>query len=519
VSGLPSPIRLAPAAHNSGNWQWANRCIGVVVNAAEPSTPDAEAQLTAMTTDGFTINWVNPTSQPWIIHYLALGGPDITSATVGTFTPAANVAPETPEDEAIAVGFQPDFLMFLAINSTTTPTRASPDGKLTLGYAAGPNGSITQGTHAVLSRTAGANISASGVQSHYDAIVEVIPGSTPPLPFVAAVKSFDANGFTITKKINYSPYTPVHYLALRGGRYKVGQIFRPATEGASSQSVTAVGFTPHGLLFSAWGEIQSDGTLAPLFNIDPIKDEGARINFSAVDGAISARATFFEEVTENGSDNDRSWVKQGTWGNATTSSKTIYLTQGGDCQEKWVPPEPSGNGGPMCYEPAGGGRVITDADLASYDASGFTLNWTTNDFQNANYIAYPLVPPPNAGDGWAAEIFYVAFGPSFTTEAVVLHRPRGGFGGRARMADGVGARQSRLPPLPLGFRGRSLDADHAVPDPRLGLVSGRGPLQLRGHGPDERSHILLPARGRGDHRADGAARAGLRDTNGRCGGR
>jgi hypothetical protein len=55
-------------------------------------TPDADAQLTAMTTDGFTINWVNPPSQPWIIHYMALGGPDITTATVGTFMRTENIS-------------------------------------------------------------------------------------------------------------------------------------------------------------------------------------------------------------------------------------------------------------------------------------------------------------------------------------------------------------------------------------------------------------------------------------------
>jgi Peptidase family C25/Propeptide_C25 len=396
---------LVPASHNSGNWQWTNRCIGVVLNAAEPSTPDAEAQLTAMTTTGFTLTWVNPPSQPWIIHYMALGGRDITNATVGSFTPAANAVPNVAEPESFAgVGFQPDFLMFLAINSTTTPTRASPDGKLTLGWAAGPNGSITQGSHAVCSRTTGAQINAAGAQSHYDAIVEAVPGGGDPgLAFVAAVTSFDANGFTISKKHNYSPYTPVHYLALRGGRYKVGEIFRPTVTAPPSlpQSVSGVGFTPHGLVLSSWGEIQSV--------TDPIKDESSRMNFSAVDDEFSARAIFFHEVSENGNDGDRSWVKQGTWGNVSSSSKALYLAQAGKCQSFFVPPDPPpGAGGPMCYPPpVGEGMVITDADLASYNADGFTINWTTNDLANMN---------GQLDDERQAEVFYVAFGPSSTTE-------------------------------------------------------------------------------------------------------
>ena len=49
--------------------------------------------IASMDADGFTIHWQDkkPTAN-WIIHYIALGGPDITNAKVGDFTPSANAS-------------------------------------------------------------------------------------------------------------------------------------------------------------------------------------------------------------------------------------------------------------------------------------------------------------------------------------------------------------------------------------------------------------------------------------------
>jgi hypothetical protein len=61
-----------------------------------------------MTNDGFTLEWTKTTADPWMIHYMALGGLDITNATCRHILPASGTG-DHPVDTA---GFQPEFLMF-----------------------------------------------------------------------------------------------------------------------------------------------------------------------------------------------------------------------------------------------------------------------------------------------------------------------------------------------------------------------------------------------------------------------
>jgi hypothetical protein len=287
------------------------------------------------------------------------------------------------------VGFQPDFLMFLSDDDSTGATLNH--AKVSLGYAGRSNAyGITQGASTAVSQFGAANLLTSGAQLATAAILEkdeVVAASSPT--FTAAVTSFDANGFTINKTVNTAgTETAVHYLALRGGQYRVGAITRPTTAGASTQAYTGVGFKPHGLLFTSWNLVQQP------------YDEDARISFSAADqwfsgGRPNQRATFFHDKTDNPADGDNSWVRQGTSGTNVANGKVVYLAQAGDCPPKFAEPA-----NPM--QCSAGPRVISQADVASYNADGFTLNWTTNDLANGNQT--------NPGDETNAQILYVAFG-------------------------------------------------------------------------------------------------------------
>ena len=45
---------------------------------------DGTADLTAFTSDGFDLTWTNSTATTYTIHYMAIGGTDITNVKVGT---------------------------------------------------------------------------------------------------------------------------------------------------------------------------------------------------------------------------------------------------------------------------------------------------------------------------------------------------------------------------------------------------------------------------------------------------
>jgi hypothetical protein len=68
-----------------------------------------------MDPDGFTIRWTTNEARADIIHYIALGGTDITNAVASDFTMTTGSGTQ----DVTGLGFQPDFLMFLSVEHTT----------------------------------------------------------------------------------------------------------------------------------------------------------------------------------------------------------------------------------------------------------------------------------------------------------------------------------------------------------------------------------------------------------------
>jgi hypothetical protein len=406
-------------------WQSDNattRCIVILTGGAGGT--DVEGQLASMGSQTFRVNWVKRNVAA-IVHYLAIGGPDVTNAAVGDYTPNTASYP----DEPVSVGFHPSFLMFLSID-TNTPTSAVTHGKVSIGFA-GQRGSaspVTQGAITAVTRATGGNVVTSVWQQAGEAILEKNIGLSQTT-LEAKVKSLDPTGFTITKTIDTCPplgsncadganvETIVHYLALEGGAYKVGSVTRPmaAPPYSDAQAQYGVGFQPSGLAFFSWNLSSGGGGV----------NEHARISFSAADSdpTPNQRATFFEDHTDdNGvgcADGDPTWVRQGTSGTDTTPGKVAFLAQAGDCAQGWPDGSPetytlsSGctvttpNPGPQC---TGSARLIAEASITSYDPYGFTLYWTQN---------ITTYNPPsgvlNDSSQNNTEIIFAAFGSNVTT--------------------------------------------------------------------------------------------------------
>jgi hypothetical protein len=353
---------LAPQG-NPIRRQSTTYCITVMASSAAGTT-DGEAALSSMDADGFTVSWEKTPTQEWLIHYIAIGGADVTNATTGSFTPLAG----TGSQAITGVGFQPDFLMFLSIDSNSVDTNVT-ESKLGIGFAGLSGGStITEAAIVATSRDVGGANVVTGVWQRTDRAILEKNTNLASSTFEAQVTSFDANGFTINKLTNTGgTETTTHYLALQGGQYNVGTVTKPAATG--SQSYTGVGFRPHGMLF-----------LSKNIGTSPSANQHARISFSAADDSSfppNQRATFFEDHTDSPADNDRTWVRQATSGTDVTNGKLIYLAQAGDCPPAYAEPANPD----QC---TGTARLIADADLTSYDADGFTLDWTTADNTNVN---------------------------------------------------------------------------------------------------------------------------------------
>jgi hypothetical protein len=116
----------ANTAADTGRMQ-SDTSVILMLNDGAPAL-GAEAQLVSLDGDGFTLNWISNEGRSDIIHFIALGGTDLTGAQAGTFTKQSG----TGGQPVGGIGFQPDFLMLMSINSALT---SATQGKVNLGFA------------------------------------------------------------------------------------------------------------------------------------------------------------------------------------------------------------------------------------------------------------------------------------------------------------------------------------------------------------------------------------------------
>ena len=80
----------------------------MITDAASGSVV-AQASISLFAVNGFSLNWTQHDGNAQTIHYIALGGSDITNVKAGDFQTSGS-----PSVDYTTVGFQPDFLMFIS---------------------------------------------------------------------------------------------------------------------------------------------------------------------------------------------------------------------------------------------------------------------------------------------------------------------------------------------------------------------------------------------------------------------
>lgn len=305
-----------------------------IVGSAEATL--AECDLTSFDSDGFTLNWTTNDANAYIIHYLALGGADLTNAAVVRWqTPSG-----TGNQSITGVGFQPDCLIHINNIGSTDPPASFAIAASMLGVMdkdsnewsinwRGVDGVTTSDTARSWDATRGmATSNAAGSGS----------------AFAAQFVSMDSDGFTVnwtTASGGLETYT----LCLKGGQYRAGNLTKPTSGAPVSQSVTGAGFAPLALLFGGSG-----GTV-------DFRAAHAVGHIGATDGTTEGASTL--------SDQDAITIAM----NVDAMSKT----------DKVITTETN-------FDAA----IDAEADLTSLDADGFTLNWTTNDAiaRKFGYLAF-----------------------------------------------------------------------------------------------------------------------------------
>lgn len=301
------------------------------------STIGGAATLVSFDSNGFTLNWTTAAAAAYIIHYVALGGSGITNALASTFS----LANSTGDQSVTGIGFQPDFLLFLSIGSNSASETIDANDLFSVGFA---SSSSYQAGLSLHSRDAQATSDTCSVQRTDNSIVLAGPAGTacPTIDALASLKSFDSNGFTITRNDAPSATVKVHYLALKGGYYKVGYFNSPTVSG--SQSISDVGFAPDGLILTSFALAASTSAQNNYY-----------FGFGSSDGTMSGRISRADIDGDNNPDPDVSTNTSQVFG-AYTANGTVGLV----------------------------------ASLTSFDSTGFTLNWTSVQSTNRQILYWAI---------------------------------------------------------------------------------------------------------------------------------
>ena len=293
----------------------------------------AEATLVSFNADGFTINWTTAFASARIINYMALGGSDLINAKALTWN-----TPTTTGNKAVTgVGFQPDFVLHLFAGdiSTTLPV-SQANARLSFGVMTAE----AQWANGYTSRDAEGSSNSARFQ-YTNACLASVTADLADEHRTSFV-SMDADGFTTSFSVTGGTARPVISLCLKGPRFKVGSFNKTDAAAPASQAV-AVGIKPAGLLLSHFNH----PTLATA-RVD------AQWGLGAASASASTKAIAIVDEDARGT----------TEVNAYQADQVVTLLTQSE-------------------------TLKSAADLTSFDADGFTLNWTTNtvDTEQILYIA------------------------------------------------------------------------------------------------------------------------------------
>jgi len=339
------------ATTNDGSRRSNSNSIIILSNGTP--TLGAQADVASFDADGFTVNWTTNNGAATIIHYIALGGSDITNTYAGTF----NSTIVTGNQIVSGVGFQPSFVMFLAPERAMTLDTNYAGGAFGIGFMT----SAQQGAMAFGIRDNQATATTADWQRTDHCIVALRRAAAEAS---ATFVSMDADGFTINWDNAYGGATAISFLAIKGGWHFVGNFTQPGSTG--QQPVTGTGFQPNGLMMFSFNDVANIAVVT----VTP----AAKISIGAAQSS-TARGTIWGHHADGITPTDTNSL--------TKTTCAISLATG-----------PT--------------TLNAEADFVSFDSNGFTLNWTSAD-ATARQIIYwamgSVVPSiSNAPTSWSLGI-------------------------------------------------------------------------------------------------------------------
>ena len=315
-----------------------NDSVIAIQSTSTPATIAAQGNVLSFNAGNFVLDWAVSSNNADIIHYMVLGGTDITNVLVkqvGAPTADGNRA-ET------GVGFQGDFLQTIfagVASSGMTVNTTNVNAVTSIGAA------TSSSARWVFGASCEHNAGTSDTYNTKEITRCVLGWQTSDAAinqkFAADFLNWGSDGFTLNWSNTAIFNCPVAYLIIKGGLWDVGNGTAPSTATTQNVSVTA-NRNVKGVMLGTWG----DTTTASGAN----GEAQARISMGGCDASLNqggiaihdldAQAT--AEITSKYSSNTK--ILRAHTATATATSSTL----------------------------------LAEANVSSVSTTGqFTLNWTT----------------------------------------------------------------------------------------------------------------------------------------------
>ena len=298
----------------------------------------AESDFVSWDANNFTLNWTTNDTEPYVIHFIAIGGNDVVAKVVNW-----QMATATGNQSITGVGFKPMGVIHIHANSGLTGTAPSNDANGGMGFGV-MDSAGNQWATSTFSTSTNPSDSQRGQQT--DATIYTFTnalGVAKEAKFV----SMDSDGFTLNYSTANANAGQVFSLVLGGLNFKAGNFTKPTTAAPAAQTITGVGFLPHAVFLHSFQDIA---------RATPVAE--ARLGYGASDGSSGNSSAFAEQ--DNVSPTNTQGIDKVTKHFMKVNNST--------------------------------GTIDAEADLTNLNNDGFALNWTKNDAVATQMLYFALAP-------------------------------------------------------------------------------------------------------------------------------
>jgi hypothetical protein len=314
-------------------WYDETYCVGVVNTSG---TVVAKASLSSFNNNGWTLDWA-AVGSAYIVNFIAFGG--LTDAYCSYFTTTTS----TGNFSVSGVGFTPDIVFVMPMQSTQTPPTTSAVAQFKFGM--GAFNSSTQGC-TVETVDVGSDTSYTYQRAEALAASTSSGGASNDATWV----SMNSSGFTLDFTVADFARSS-YYIALKGVKSAIGTLTQPSSTG--NQTISGLSFNPSLLMLFSANKASSTSITTPAFH-----------SF----GAATSSNQF------------ASWL--GLSSGSTTVSTSADIDQSNVIK---------------MYTPNGASPTLNAAaSLSSFGTGSFTLDWTTTNSTGAEVWYVAIASASNA---------------------------------------------------------------------------------------------------------------------------